>query len=42
MHLELVLVFAKDGMTTIVYTMNARKQFSNDFCLWGMEELFNT
>ncbi len=42
MHLELVLVLAKDETTTIVYTINACKQCSNVFCLWVMESLFNS
>ncbi len=30
-HLELILVLAKDETTTIVYIVNARKQCSNFF-----------
>jgi hypothetical protein len=42
MHLELVLVWAKDETTTIVYTINAHKKCSNVFFWWGMEILFNS
>jgi hypothetical protein len=39
MHFELVLVLAKEETTKIAYTINACKQCSNLFCLWGMERL---